>query len=231
MVGCRHLRLIPASGQIARLRRSESSSLSKLNFVASRLALEQSDPESDKKKRGGGLMAAHVRSFRTQTRGLPDVRKDLTWSRAGGLGSDPSDGLPLSVPRCPLLGMEPPPIDQDDALTQPRGRDVRRALLAVLLRAGGPLTISEIADHLQHDEHIDVDWLASRTHWLRPAPTSRQPSVSKRLSDMLRHQVAAGRAVRISPGVYAANRQGLSLSTIYRCLNWRRIEAGEIRGS
>ena len=68
--------------------------------------------------------------------------------------------------------------------------DIRRAVLAVLIRAGGgPLTISEVVRRTREDEGVDLSQL--------PGVDPRQ-----RVSDMLRHQVRAGRAEVVGRGTY-----------------------------
>ena len=60
--------------------------------------------------------------------------------------------------------------------------DIRRAVLAALLRAnGGPLSIAEIVERTRTDSHLDLTRLCG-------TPPQR------RVSDILRHQVRAGRA-------------------------------------
>ena len=119
----------------------------------------------------------------------------------------------------------------NDDLIQPGGLELRRATLAVLLRSPLPVQVAEIVRRLRDDEGIDTDWITARARYFRPFdPNRTQPDVGKVVADLLRHQVAYGRARRIRRGVYEINRSGLSPSTVYRCLNWRRVQAGEIRG-
>ncbi|MDO9173575.1 MAG: hypothetical protein Q7V62_02150 [Actinomycetota bacterium] len=87
--------------------------------------------------------------------------------------------------------------------------DIRRAVLAVLIRAGGgPLTISEVVRRTREDEGVDLSQL--------PGVDPRQ-----RVSDMLRHQVRAGRAEVVGRGTYRLLVQCFSEATIRRCLHWR----------
>ncbi len=120
--------------------------------------------------------------------------------------------------RHPLSG-----VDDDDAarpfllpeahherLRHVRPVDLRRALLAVLLADGGPVTLDEVIRRLENVHRIHLD-------------RSVGVSTRRRVSDMLRYQVRAGRAIRVARGVYAAVPQGMSRSTVWRCLNWERV--------
>lgn len=128
------------------------------------------------------------------------------------------------------LGPDEPTI-ADKALIAASGLDLRRAVLAVLLRARKPMGVGEIVRLLGEVEQVDTEWITARARWFQPFDPGRtQPDVGKVVADLLRHQVAYGRVVRVSRGVYAIKRSGLSLSTAHRCLNWRRIRDGQIRG-
>ena len=83
--------------------------------------------------------------------------------------------------------------------------DRRRAVLAVLLAARPEsLSPAEIADRLRAQ---DVE-----------------PPDPKRLSDLLRNQVANGNVVKRGRATYAAGH--LSRSTEWRVRNWRALAAG-----
>jgi hypothetical protein len=100
--------------------------------------------------------------------------------------------------------------DDEARLRYVRPVDLRRAMLGVLLADGGPVTLDEVIHRLEVVHRIRLD---------RPIGVSTR----RRVSDMLRYQVRAGRAVRVARGVYAAAPQGMSRSTVWRCLNWERL--------
>jgi hypothetical protein len=103
-----------------------------------------------------------------------------------------------------------PPGAHADRLRHVRPVDLRRALLAVLLTDGGPVSLDDVIRRLEHVHRIHLDRAVG-------------VSTRRRVSDMLRYQVRAGRAVRVARGVYAAVPQGMSRSTVWRCLNWERV--------
>jgi hypothetical protein len=117
------------------------------------------------------------------------------------------------------------------SLIKPGGLQLRRAALAVLLRARQPMSVVEVVRCLRDGEGIDTEWITARARGFQPFdPNRTQPDVGKVIADLLRHQVAYGRVKRVRRGVYEVNRSSLSPSTRHRCLNWRRIQAGEILG-
>lgn len=85
-----------------------------------------------------------------------------------------------------------------------RPLDVRRAVLGVLLRAGRPVSVVEIVAELQREI---------------PVGTS-----GKRVADVLRFQVAAGRVRRAARGIYELDPTTMSPSTRWRILNWQRVQ-------
>jgi hypothetical protein len=93
--------------------------------------------------------------------------------------------------------------DVDDPPLRPL--DVRRAVLGALLRARRPLTVAEIVEQLAP----------------RMPPGKLTP---KRVADVLRFQVEAGRVQRLARGVYVVYPSTLSPSTRWRCLNWERAQ-------
>ncbi len=95
--------------------------------------------------------------------------------------------------------------------------DVRRAVLSVFLRAGGgPLTIDEVVERTRDEAHLDLASL--------PGAGPRQ-----RVSDIMRHQVRAGRAVVVGRGSYRLLPQTFSESTRWRILHWREAAARRAR--
>lgn len=91
--------------------------------------------------------------------------------------------------------------------------DVRRAVLAVLIRAkGGPLHIAEIVRRAERDSGLDLAAL---------------PGVGpeQRVSDIMRHQVRYGRAAATARGVYQLDLAAFSESTKWRCLHWADVAA------
>jgi hypothetical protein len=91
--------------------------------------------------------------------------------------------------------------------------DVRRAILAVLIRAGGgPLDVADIVARVGDEEGVDLA--------LTQATSAHQP-----VSDVMRHQVRVGRATAERRGRYRLVLPEFSESTIWRCLHWRRVAA------
>jgi hypothetical protein len=84
-----------------------------------------------------------------------------------------------------------------------RPLDVRRAVLGVLLRAGRPMTVVEIVAGLQREIPVGIS--------------------GKRVADVLRFQVSAGRVRRVARGVYELDPSTMSRSTRWRSLNWQRV--------
>jgi hypothetical protein len=96
--------------------------------------------------------------------------------------------------------------------------DVRRAVLAVLLRAhGGPLTIAQIVERTRTDSHLDLAKIPGRT------PPHR------RVSDILRHQVRAGRAQVVERGIYLLFVEEFARSTQWRALHWEDARRERLR--
>ncbi|MCB9380431.1 MAG: hypothetical protein H6513_07015 [Acidimicrobiaceae bacterium] len=89
--------------------------------------------------------------------------------------------------------------------------DIRRAVLSVFfLHDGGPLTIPEVVQ---------------LTHRLAGLDLAALPGVPphRRVSDILRHQVRAGRAEVVERGRYRLHVGRFSTSTRWRCLHWQRV--------
>lgn len=84
-----------------------------------------------------------------------------------------------------------------------RPLDVRRAVLGVLLRAGRPLSVVEVVAELQREIPDAVS--------------------GKRVADVLRFQVSAGRVQRVTRGVYQLDPSTMSPSTRWRSRNWQRV--------
>ena len=94
--------------------------------------------------------------------------------------------------------------------------DVRRAVLSVFFRCGGgPLRIDEVVALTRVVAGLDLAAL---------------PGVvpGRRVSDILRHQVRAGRAVVTTRGTYRLLVEEFSVSTRWRCIHWRSV--AEARG-
>lgn len=127
------------------------------------------------------LPAAHCPSMEVHTESLADVRLHQT-------SVDPHDvreGLHL------------------------RDIDIRRAILAVLLRAEGDLGAADVVARLQSEEGID---LADR----------QSISPRRRVSDTLRALERRGWCRRVRRGRYVAVPSSMSKSRRWRALNWRR---------
>jgi len=89
--------------------------------------------------------------------------------------------------------------------------DIRRAILAVFMRAGGgPLTIDDVVQRVREEERLDLDAL-------RGVPGRR------RVSDVMRYQTRAGRATAVERGRYCVDLREFSESSRWRCLHWRRV--------
>ena len=88
--------------------------------------------------------------------------------------------------------------------------DIRRAVLAVLIRAGGgPLTIADIVRRTKSDSGLDLASL---------------PGVAphRRVSDILRHQARMGRAAAVNRATYVLDLATYSDRTRWRCLHWQQ---------
>jgi hypothetical protein len=101
----------------------------------------------------------------------------------------------------------PPPIPPIAPNAQPlRGRELRSAALAILLRAGRPMPLAEVHRQL----HLDGYAIASR-----------QPV--QRLADALAYEITKGRSERVDRGIY---RVGLLNPGEYRRLSRPAPPAG-----
>ncbi len=95
--------------------------------------------------------------------------------------------------------------------------DVRRAVLAVFFRSGGgPLSIDAVVQRTCDESHLDLATL--------PGVGPRQ-----RVSDIMRHQVRAGRAEVAARGSYRLLTGRFSESTRWRCLHWQQAAARRAR--
>ena len=94
--------------------------------------------------------------------------------------------------------MEPVPIS---------GLLLRRAVLGVLLAAGGPLTAAEVAEVLHRSGATT-----------RPTLTK---GPSRVIADLLAYQARLGRVAKVGPASFAIVASSLSRSTRQRCLRWR----------
>lgn len=86
------------------------------------------------------------------------------------------------------------------------GLTLRRAMLAVLLDAGRPVTVADV--------------VAS----LRAAGVTTSPMLqpmNKVIADMLAYQVRAGRVRRTDRATYEVIASSMSRSTLRRCRRWR----------
>lgn len=98
-----------------------------------------------------------------------------------------------------------------------RPLDIRRAILGVFLWAGGgPLAIDEVVRRLADDDGLDLG-------------STQATSAGQRVSDVMRHQVRAGRARAVSRGVFTLDAEAFSTSSRYRCLHWQQVAAAEAR--
>ena len=101
--------------------------------------------------------------------------------------------------------------------TRPIPIDVRRAVLAVFFRSGGgPLSIDAVVQRTCDESHLDLATL--------PGVGPRQ-----RVSDIMRHQVRAGRAEVAARGSYRLLTGRFSESTRWRCLHWQQAAARRAR--
>jgi hypothetical protein len=95
--------------------------------------------------------------------------------------------------------------------------DVRRAVLAVLFRAnGGPLSIDEIVRLTAEESGLDLG-------------TVRGVSPHRRVSDILRHQVRAGRAEVVGRGRHRLLVRRFGRSTEWRARHWQQARAERMR--
>ncbi len=107
--------------------------------------------------------------------------------------------------------------DDDVVVKRLRPLDIRRAILGVYFRAsGGPLAIDEVVRRLADSDGLDLG-------------STQATSARQRVSDVMRHQVRAGRATAVSRGVFTLDTEAFSTSTGYRCLQWRQVAAAEAR--
>lgn len=91
-----------------------------------------------------------------------------------------------------------------------RPMDIRRAILGMYMRAhGGPLTIDQVVQRLR-ETGLDLE-------------TTQRTSARQRVSDVMRHQVRAGRATVLGRGEFTLDVTSFRRSTQYRCLNWREV--------
>ena len=105
----------------------------------------------------------------------------------------------------------------DGVVIRLRPLDIRRAILGVFLRAGGgQLAIDEVVGRLADDDGLDLG-------------STQATSARQRVSDVMRHQVRAGRATALSRGVFTVDVDAFSTSTRYRSLHWRQVAAAEPR--
>ena len=88
-----------------------------------------------------------------------------------------------------------------------RGLLLRRAVLGVLLRERGSMTVAEVVSEL-HARGVTTS-----------AATHKPPNAV--VADLLGYQVRIGRVVRIRRGVYSAMPAALSRTTKWRCLHWQ----------
>jgi hypothetical protein len=82
---------------------------------------------------------------------------------------------------------------------------MRRAIVGTLLRAGRPMSITE----------LNAAVLVSRS-----AADTAQLLTPKLISDVLRYQIRLGRVRRVRRGVYEAIPAAWSRSTAWRYVNW-----------
>jgi hypothetical protein len=91
-------------------------------------------------------------------------------------------------------------------LGPPLDIDKRRAVLGVLLRARGPVTVGEVIEAVRV-EHIGL--------------------TPKAAANLLAYQCKVGHACRTERGTYAARTNGISRSMQWRCLNWQLVRQQE----
>ena len=131
---------------------------------------------------------------------------------------------PFGVSRTHCPGMAPSPTASVDRVPEfvASPLQLRRAVLAVLLDAAGPLRLTDIVTALDREHGIDlgVQWQHAR----------QVRSIEQRLSDLVRWQVRAGRVRRVARATFVASPTAMSSSTQWRCRNWRRIADAEVRG-
>ena len=90
-----------------------------------------------------------------------------------------------------------------------RDLDIRRAILAVLLRAERELSADDVVDRLRRDHGVEL--------------SGRQKvSPRRRVSDTLRALERRGWCRRVRRGRYVAVPSAMSASRRWRSLNWRR---------
>ncbi len=86
------------------------------------------------------------------------------------------------------------------------GLTLRRAMFAVLLDEGRPLTVSEVVERLQGSG-------------VTPAAVTKPPHMV--IADMLAYQVRAGRVRRTARATYQVISSSISRSSQRRCRQWR----------
>lgn len=91
-----------------------------------------------------------------------------------------------------------------------RNIELRRAVLRVLLRAGGPVGVAEIVRVLEDDEHVEI------SAW-------HLASASQRVSNLLGWQVKRGRVRRVSRGRYEAIPDAIPRTTRWRIDHWDEL--------
>lgn len=87
------------------------------------------------------------------------------------------------------------------------GLTLRRAVFAVLLNAGGPVTVGEVVKALHAAGVTSYSWTGKPTHRV--------------VADMLAYQVRAGRVRRVERATYQVIPASMSRSTQRRCRQWR----------
>ena len=87
------------------------------------------------------------------------------------------------------------------------GLRLRRALLGILLDAGRPLTVSEVAAALRAAGVTNMPWHAKPFHMV--------------IADMLAYQIRTGRVRRTARATYEVIPSSMSRSTQWRCRHWR----------
>ncbi len=95
------------------------------------------------------------------------------------------------------------------ALLAISGLILRRAMFAVLLNEGGPLTVGEVVDALHAAGVTTWSWAHKPPHLV--------------IADMLGYQVRAGRVRRTERATYEVIPASMSRSTQRRCRQWRSM--------
>jgi hypothetical protein len=92
--------------------------------------------------------------------------------------------------------------------------DLRRAVLGLLLRAGEPLTVTDIVDRLASQGVTTGPWLA------------RSPA--EVIHDLLRYQASRGRVRKVARATFVVVPDGFSRSMRWRCLHWQELRAARL---